>query len=171
MTKRPRMCRPLTYEILRPKCPRMYTLDDFNYNQVRSATPWPALRTVQGRTLQMKGQEESKINVWFRSMYSQKWNRAALLFLKQNYNVLSPNIHFHVSLSDLYIPGLGSWEYINRSQIRECWNWERGRAVWFLGLHNWDFRYSASGTECSLIARGRACIIAAKLLSRGISSW
>ncbi len=44
------------------------------------------------------------INVWLTFMYSQKWNCAALLFPKQNYNVLSPNIHIHVSVSDLYMP-------------------------------------------------------------------
>jgi hypothetical protein len=37
-------------------------------------------------------------------MYSQKWNCAASLFLRQKYNVLSPNFHIHVSVSDLYIP-------------------------------------------------------------------
>jgi hypothetical protein len=31
----------------------------------------------------------------------------ALLFPKQNYNVLSPNFHIHVSASDLYIPRIG----------------------------------------------------------------
>jgi hypothetical protein len=30
--------------------------------------------------------------------------RKKLLFPKQNYNVLSPNFHIHVSVSDLYIP-------------------------------------------------------------------
>ncbi len=37
-------------------------------------------------------------------MYSQKWNCGDSLFLKQNYNALSPNLHIHVSVSDLYIP-------------------------------------------------------------------
>ncbi len=55
----------------------------------------------------MKGQWESNINVWFRIMYSQKWNCGALLFPKQNYNVLSPNFHIHVSVSDLYISSIG----------------------------------------------------------------
>ncbi len=40
-------------------------------------------------------------------MYSQKWNCLASLFPKQNYNVLSPNFHIHVSVSDLYIPWIG----------------------------------------------------------------
>ncbi len=37
----------------------------------------------------------------------QKWNCAASLFPKQNYNFLSPNFHIHVSVSDLYIPRIG----------------------------------------------------------------
>ncbi len=31
-----------------------------------------------------------------------------------------------------------SWEYINCLQIHECGNWERGRAVAFLGKHKSD---------------------------------
>ncbi len=34
-------------------------------------------------------------------------NCAALLFPKQNYNVLSTNFHSHVPVSDLYIPRIG----------------------------------------------------------------
>jgi hypothetical protein len=30
------------------------------------------------------------------------------------------------------------WDYINRSQIHECGNWERGLAVSFLGVHKSD---------------------------------
>ncbi len=49
---------------------------------------------------------KSNIYVWFRFMYPQKWNCAATLFLKQNYNVLSPISTFMLSVSDLYIlPG------------------------------------------------------------------
>ncbi len=36
----------------------------------------------------------------------------------------------------------GSWEYINCSEIHECRNWERGRAVSFLGIFVSNFRYS-----------------------------
>ncbi len=99
---------------------------------------------------------ESNINVWFWFMYSQKWNWAASLFPKQNYNVLSSNFLIHdLSVSDLYIPRIGlsillqigtqiwSWEYTNCSQIRECMKWEQGRAVSFLGIKKSDFRYSA----------------------------
>jgi hypothetical protein len=35
-----------------------------------------------------------------------------------------------------------SWEYINRSQTHECGNWDRGRAIPYLGIHSWDFRCS-----------------------------
>ncbi len=56
-------------------------------------------------TLQIKGRWESNINVWFRFIYSQKWNCAASLFTKQNYNVLYPSFHIHVSVCDLYVPG------------------------------------------------------------------
>jgi hypothetical protein len=31
---------------------------------------------------------------------------------------------------------------MNSSQINECMNWERGRAVSFLEIHKSDFRYS-----------------------------
>jgi hypothetical protein len=64
--------------------------------------------------------------------------RASLL-PKQNYNVLSPNFHTHVSVSD------------NNSRIRLpiCSQigrfgriWERGRSVSFLGIHKSDFWYS-----------------------------
>ncbi len=86
----------------------------------RVATPLPSSsRTPPGRVIPRKsarnlrvslictaneGRWESNINVWLRFMYSQKLNCAASLFQKQNYNVLSPNFHIHVSVSDLYIP-------------------------------------------------------------------
>jgi hypothetical protein len=49
---------------------------------------------------------------------------------------LSPDIHIHVSVSDLYIPTIGPpnflqhnrqdrlWEYINRYQLHEFRNWD-----------------------------------------------
>ncbi len=55
----------------------------------------------------MKGQWESNINAWFPFMYSHKWNCAASLFPKQNYNVLSPNSYTHISVRDLYISRIG----------------------------------------------------------------
>ncbi len=40
-------------------------------------------------------------------MNYQKWNLAASLFPKQNYNVLSPNFQIPASVSVLYIPRIG----------------------------------------------------------------
>jgi hypothetical protein len=66
---------------------------------------------------------------------------------------LSPNLHIHVSVSDLYIPRTGPhiflqqkrqadhWEYINCSQTHECGNWDGGRAIPFLGMFVSNFRY------------------------------
>jgi hypothetical protein len=36
-----------------------------------------------------------------------------------------------------------SWDYINRSQIHECWNWGWGRAILRKIIHKWDFRCRA----------------------------
>ncbi len=32
-----------------------------------------------------------------------------------------------------------SWDYINRSQTHECWNWGWGSAIPRKGIHKWDF--------------------------------
>ncbi len=53
--------------------------------------------------LQMKGWWESIINVWFPFTYFQKWNCAASLFPKQNYNVLYPNSYTLIYLWEIYI--------------------------------------------------------------------
>jgi hypothetical protein len=52
------------------------------------------------------------------------------IFPEKEYRGHSPNFHFHVSVSELYILTTGlpflldrSWEYINRSQTHECGNW------------------------------------------------
>jgi hypothetical protein len=60
-----------------------------------------------------------------------------LSFPKQNYNVLSPRSHTHISVRDLYISRIGlpillqgnMWTdpgniYVNRSQTHECGNWD-----------------------------------------------
>jgi hypothetical protein len=60
-------------------------------------------------------------------MYSQKWNCTV--------HTLFPNSYILVSVSDLLFPGSvclfgcskqadQSWEYINRSQLHKCGNWE-----------------------------------------------
>ncbi len=36
-----------------------------------------------------------------------------------------------------------SWKYINRSKTHDCENWDRGRAIPFLGIHKWDYRCRA----------------------------
>ncbi len=43
-----------------------------------------------------------------------------------------------------------SWEYINRSQKHKCKNWERGRAVSFLGIHKSNFWDIATGLKASI---------------------
>ncbi len=37
-----------------------------------------------------------------------------------------------------------SWEYINRSQIHECGNWDWGRAIPRKGIHKWDLLCSVA---------------------------
>ncbi len=67
------------------------------------------------------------------------------IFPEMKLRGLVPNFYIHVYGSNLYIPTIGlpillycvavlrSWEYINRSQIHECRNWERGCTVSFVG--------------------------------------
>jgi hypothetical protein len=43
-----------------------------------------------------------------------------------------------------------SWEYLNRSQTRECGNCDRGRAIPRKGIHKWDFRCSAGNPSACL---------------------
>jgi hypothetical protein len=46
-----------------------------------------------------------------------------------------------------------SWEYINRSQAHECRNWDKGRAISFLGIHKWDFRCSVRGCVVTSVGK------------------
>jgi hypothetical protein len=43
-----------------------------------------------------------------------------------------------------------SWEYLNRWETHECRNWDWGRVITLLGIHNLDFRYRALLTILSL---------------------
>ncbi len=43
-------------------------------------------------------------------------------------------------------------EYINRPQTHECGNLDWGRAISFLGIHNWDFRCSTAIPYLSLFS-------------------
>jgi hypothetical protein len=47
------------------------------------------------------------------------------------------------------------WEYINRYQIHDCWKWERGRAVSFLGIYVSKFWHSVY----SLVAQGKQTVV------------
>ncbi len=89
----------------------------------------------------MKGRWEANKNVWLPFLYSQEWNCAASLFLKQNYNVLSPNSYTHISVRDLYISSIALSSLL-RSQTQECRNWDRGGAIPFPRIHKLNFRYS-----------------------------
>ncbi len=101
-------------------------------------------------TLQMKVRWESNINVWFPFLYSQKWNRAASLVTKQNYNVLSPNSYTPISVRDLYISRINlsifdrSWECKSLTDTR----------MWKLGLRlrNSQKRNTSMGfsLQCSM---------------------
>ncbi len=74
------------------------------------------------------------------------------IFLLWELRGLSPNFRIHVSVSDLYIPRIGthisssrkgrpSWEYIIRSQTHECGNWDWGPNSPFLGIFVSNFRH------------------------------
>jgi hypothetical protein len=73
--------------------------------------------------LQMKGQWASNINVWLWFMYSQNWNCAASLFPEKNYNVLSPNFHINVSLSERFIYSQDWSAYLTAAEKAD-WSWE-----------------------------------------------
>jgi hypothetical protein len=60
--------------------------------------------------------------------------------------VLVPNVHIHVSVSDLYIPRIGL-----PILIHECRHWERGRAVSFLEIHKSDLLCSAGVVNSKLL--------------------
>ncbi len=78
---------------------------------------------------------ESNINVWFQFMKSQKWNCAASLFPKQNYNILSPISYTHVSVRDLYISRIDLSILLQQNM----WTY----VIPILGTHKFDSRYSA----------------------------
>jgi hypothetical protein len=94
-------------------------------------------------------------------MYFQKWNCAAYLFHKQNYNDLSPNSYTHISVRDLYISIPWSVCLFCCSQIcglilgilgiykslTDTWMWKLGLRPRRKGIHNWDFRCSAETWE------------------------
>ncbi len=123
---------------------------------------WCTIRRRPGENTIERSNENAALSVhckwrpiWFPFMYSQKWNCAASLFQKQNYNVMSPNSFIHICICERFIYFQGrsvyfaatkyvdwSWEYINRSQTHECRVWYWGWTIPFLGIHKLYFRYS-----------------------------
>ncbi len=115
-----------------------------------------SLGGIFGSALQMKGRLRIQYKYLVPIYVSPEMNCAASLFPKQNYNVLSPNFHIHVSVSDLYIPRIGlpillqpkrqtdSGNIYCKSlaDIHACRNSERDRTGSFLGIHKSDFRFS-----------------------------
>ncbi len=101
-----------------------------------------------GSTLQMKGRWQSNINVWFSFMYYHKWNcyfqNRIIMFSLQDPTLIYICKRFiyvqdrsAYSAAGKYVDR--SWEYINRSQIHECRNWDWGRAIPRKGIHNGYF--------------------------------
>ncbi len=80
-------------------------------------------------TLQMKGKWESKINAWFEFMYS------------QNETVRPRHFQNRIIMFCLQFPHSCICQWIIWGSAYECRNWERGRAVSFLGIHKSDFQY------------------------------
>jgi hypothetical protein len=87
------------------------------------------------------------------------------IFPKMKLCGLVPTFCIHISVSDLYIPKISpptllfafvdrSWDYIHRSQIHECRNWERGRAVSFLGIFVSNFQYSVFAVHVNRLTIG-----------------
>jgi hypothetical protein len=75
------------------------------------------------------------------------------VFLFWEMHSLSRNFHFHVSVSDLYIPRINPHiscsricrsivgKYKSLTHTHECGNWDCGRAIPFLGIFVPNFRY------------------------------
>ncbi len=134
----------------------------------------------------MKGRWESNINVFFPFMYSQKWNCAASLFPKHNYNVLSPSSYTHISVRYLNISSIDlsiaaakyvnwSWEYINRSQTHEGETGTGGPRNSQRRTHKWNFRCSVARVKLSslLLMLGIVSVSNSEIWTTNIShsSW
>ncbi len=102
----------------------------------------------------VRGRWESIINVWFPFVYSKKWNCAASYFENRIILFVSQFLNSYISEKFLYFQDRSayssagkyvdqSWENINRSQRRECGNWDWVPAIPRKGIHKWDFRCSA----------------------------
>ncbi len=126
--------------------------------------PWlpkPSPSLVKPSSAGHTAQWESKINVWFRFMYSQKWNCAASLFPKQNYNVCLPISTFMYLWAIYIFPGSVCLYLLqpNRptdpgnmkcSQIHKCRNWEWGCAVSFMGINKIGFSVQCRNNQSQI---------------------
>ncbi len=84
--------------------------------------------------------DSKKGNASREKKYFQKWNCAASFLISTfMYVYLYPYLQQNRWSVDR------SWQYINRSQILEYGNWERGRAVLFLETHKSDLLCSVRG--------------------------
>jgi hypothetical protein len=102
-----------------------------------------------------------RIRLFIRPLQRNNNEKSKQICLGKKLRSYSPNSYIHVSVSDLYIPliglpillhrkkggpneGIQYIEYIDRSQTQECGNWDRGRAIPFLGIHIFKFLCSAA---------------------------
>ncbi len=127
------------------------------------------INTVYSSTaLQMKGQWESNINVWFSFVYSHKWN----CYFQNRIIMFSQPVPTLIYLWEFYIfpgyvclfccrkicgPILG---IINRSQTNESGNWDWGRAIPRKGIHKWYFSCSVQRQGCLVLCRTQRRIYA-----------
>jgi hypothetical protein len=86
------------------------------------------------------------------AMQMQCTENSKQIFPEMKLRGLVPNFYIHVSVSDRSATAVQKKRrtdrentiYIYRSQIHDCRNWDRGRAVSFLGIFFCNFRYSAA---------------------------
>ncbi len=113
-----------------------------NIGKTNSALDWLVL--VQStHALQMKGRWESSIKMSDSDLCIPRNKTERPHYFQSRIIMFCLPISTFMYLWAIYIfPGLAdrSWEYINR-WIHECRNWERGRAVSFLGIHKSVFWY------------------------------